>query len=155
MKIKKYITKYDDNIRCKIRFGQETVSKWWSINKYGSEERAINLATRWRNAQLKKHNQLFRLKYKKNPDLYKNAKHPIIGVYFTYHKQQNGTISTNWTARVSIKNKEVKKHYSIIKYGYKEAFLLACEFRYKHVGTLRVINKKTLPCVPTVPHINL
>jgi hypothetical protein len=102
---------------------------------------------------LKSYNLLENLEYKNTPDMYQKSKtQACIGVRLTWNKQKNG-IFYNWTAVYRVKGRDLKKHFSVRKYGNEEAFQKACEVRYQQVGPIRVKNKDLLPCKPKVPFV--
>ena len=104
----------------------------------------LDTAIRWRNATLKKHGLIDRLKYDKAPCYFREQHtNPIIGVYI------GNSTSVNWVAAIG---NGKKKTFSIEHHGNKAAFQKACRARYKYAGKLRVINWRALPCKPTVPH---
>lgn len=156
MKQRKYIIREKTAWHIKIRLPDKTIyNKRINIIKYGGVKNSLKVAVDWRDEILKKYKLLDRLCFKKSPDFFKTNKQLVcIGVYFSIHHQKNGPTSS-WIARCRIKNKEIKKHFSIKKYGYEKAFLKACEIRYQHCGPIRVLNKKLLPCKPSVPFIIL
>ena len=146
----KYIGLYDNHWRVRIKVRDKpSINIIFNFNRYGGKKNALILARKCRNDTLKKLNQLFRLNYIKSPDIYADERkiNPIIGVYMTF--TQTGV---NWTARCSIKGEEIKKHFSINKYGEKTAFLKACGVRFKHSGKLFIINRDALPCLPVNKH---
>jgi hypothetical protein len=145
MKKNKYIVRCDKYWHVKIRIGPQVLHKCFSFSKYDGIKNALEQAIQWRNDALEQHGQLDRLGYKKAPDRWSTKTCcPIIGVYRTYTKDK-GKIRYNWTARISHKGKEVKRHFSIRKYGEREAFLKACITRKAYCGTLMLINKKLIP----------
>ncbi len=145
----KYITETDTNYRVRIRTNKGRIVKGYSFGKWGGKDRAFILAVQWRDKTLKKHGLMDRLKYIKSPDLFTSGSkvNPIIGVYKTYIGDRS-----NWTARVHIDCKEIKRHFAVKKFGNRSAFLEACRVRFKHCGKLIVINREALPCVPNVPY---
>lgn len=142
----KYILLIDDKYyRVKIRVNKSILNKCFYFVKYGGKKKALDAAIKWRNVLLKKFGLEDRLNYKKSPDYFRqNKTNAIIGVYKTC---TDGRYS--WTAHVC---NGTKRHFSIKVYGNKEAFIMACKVRYQYHGTLRVINKKLMPCKPTVPY---
>lgn len=156
MKKTKYILQEKTTWRVKIAIGKnKTIVKRFNIEYYGGLKKSLQKAIDYRNEILRRYGLLDRLKYEKSPDYYKaNKKLACIGVYFSITQQTNG-LFTNWTARYSENNAERKKHFSINKYGYEQAFLKACKIRYQHCGPIRVLNKELLPCKPSVPFIIL
>jgi hypothetical protein len=146
----KYIGRYDNYFRVRIRINKkEFCNKWFNINDHGGVRKTLSKAIEYRDISLKKHKLLYRLNYEKSPDeSTSNGKTICIGISFTYTKQKNGPFS-NWTARYL---NEKKRTFSVNKYGYEQAFLMACKVRYKHCGPIKVLNKKALPCKPTVPY---
>lgn len=145
----KYITETDTNYRVRIRINKGRLVKCYSFDKWGGKDRAFLLAVQWRDKTLKKYGLTDRLKYIKSPDLFTNGSkiNPIIGVYET---QTSGNF--NWTARVKLNGEEIKRHFSVRKFGNRSAFLEACQIRFKTYGKLIVINRAALPCMPNVPY---
>ncbi len=43
--------------------------------------------------------------------------------------------------------------FSVIKYGERKAFKLACQVRQKHSGVLIIVDRNALPCLPDVEYI--
>jgi len=93
------------------------------------------------------------LDYKYAPDSYKTTvRIPVIGVYLTKTRQSNG-IFLNWTARYAKDGIKFKKHFSINKYGYDEAFQMACKVRYQYCGVIRLL--KNVGLKPNVPWVRV
>lgn len=148
---KKYIAEYKTSYRVRIKIGLDKVVKYFNFVKCDGKQNALKAAVKWRNATLKKHGLIIRLRYRKSPDRYASEKkiNPIIGVYQSF---SNGGSSHNWTARISIGQYETKRHFSISKYGNEEAFLNACDARYQYAKELIVINPDQMPCEPLLPY---
>jgi len=148
----KYILRVDNKYwRVKVRVGQEYYNRCFAFIKYGDEETALKQAVTWRDRILKKYGLIDRLMYKKSPHRFKNHPFgPVIGVYLNYNPS---TDRWNWIARYSVNEKEVKKYFSVSKYGSHDAFRMACKTRYKHVGKLIVVQPDLMPCKPTVPFV--
>lgn len=132
----KYIMR--DRIGFKVRFA---IAHGQRIYKNFPD---LESAIRWRNQQLDHFGLLDRLAYEKAPDYFKAKKqYPIIGVYKNFNHDR-----VNW---VAIVGPAKKRSFSIAHYGNKKAFRFACAARYKFAGTLRIINRKAMPCKPDVP----
>lgn len=149
----KYISQVNNSYR--VRFNRNKIiicCKYFGIGKYANKQEALKAAIKYRDRELKRHGLLHRLKYTKTPDEYRaNKKLACIGVYFTTKVHAYG-ICSNWTARTMNNGVEVKRHFSINKYGYEKAFQMACKVRHKHSGPIRVISPKLLPEKPKVPY---
>jgi hypothetical protein len=155
----KYIRRGNNHWRVIIRKNKIGIcNRQFSFHKYGGVKLALDAAIETRDSVLKKYGLLNNLNFIKAPDQYKTSRknQPVIGVYFTkviYKRKDKPHVRANWTTHSFVNEKEVKKSFAINKYGYEQAFLKACEVRYRHSGTLRVINVDMLPCTPTVPYV--
>ena len=150
----KYILNCDNYWYVKIRIGDKYERKIFNFTKYHGKRRALKKALEYRDNILKKYGLFNRLKYKKAPDKFRQKKElAVIGVYLTNHLNHNGTKTLyNWTVRYSINEKEVKRHFSVFKYGFKKAFQMACQLRYANSGELIIIDKDLCPEIPEVPY---
>lgn len=135
-----YMVRFQANLRIK--------SKFFNANKLGVRE-AKKAAVKWRDEHLLHHEPLNELN-KPRTNIYNRERctNPIIGVSLT---QTNGGYFA-WVARFSIGGSQQNKSYSIEKYGFDEAFQLACEKRYQMRGKLIVINSEMIPCLPDYPY---
>jgi len=148
----KYIINIDD-LYWRVAVSVKGVRKVKCFNfaNFRGKRKAMEYAKAWRDKWLEDHELLWRLDYKHAPDSYKaTARIPIIGVYITKTRQSTG-IFLNWTVRYAKGGTECKKHFSINKYGYDEAFQMACKVRYQYCGVIRLLkNVKLKPDVPWV-----
>ena len=149
----KYILSTDTAWRVKItiRYCHKTVTKQFNFSKLGGKKRALVAAIEYRDEILKQYDLLDYLHLKKSPDLHTQRQTACIGVYRTHNWQCN-KLCHNWTMHTVINKQYVKRHFSIKKYGNKQAFLLACEARYFLAGKIIVVDKSQIPCRPTVPY---
>lgn len=77
----------------------------------------------------------------------------IIGVNRRIKENGIGGENVYWIARATgADGKILTKNFNIEKYGERNAFKLACFWRYNWCGTLKIINASKLPCLPTVPY---
>jgi len=119
---RKYILKANNAWRVKIRLGETFFNKQFHIDKY---EDALSEAIKCRDQVLKQHGCLERLNFEKSPDYYSKKKvSPCIGVWLSQESSH-----WSWTARTP---NDRKRHFSIEKYGYNEAFQMACKVRCKY-----------------------
>jgi hypothetical protein len=133
--------------RVKVAVYKECFTEYFCFANYGGMDKALDAALMWRDAFLKQHGLLDRLKYEKSPDYFTSNVKPIIGVFIS----RNNT-GINWTARYMINSQEYRKHFSINKYGNENAFQKACKIRYEQCGKLRVTDQSLVPCLPKVPY---
>ncbi len=152
IKNRKYIIDIDNIYwRASIRIGVDRISKCFNFNKWGGKLEALNGARDWRDKLLIKHGLTDRIGTKQKVNIFrKHAKTPFIGVYNTVHRR-DGNRYINWTARYSIDKQETKRHFSIFKYGYDEAFQMACEVRYQYCG--EIIMTMPFHLKPKVPFV--
>lgn len=75
----------------------------------------------------------------------KSVKTPIIGVTFSTMIKKYGVYHA-WVAFSNLALTHKKVHFSVNKYGHIQAFLLACEFRYRNSGKLIIKDINLLPC---------
>jgi len=154
MKAPKYISRTDAAWRLRIRHRKrEEFNKHFNFDKYGGIKHALYAAIEMRDQLLKKYGMFEFVNRQKSPDLQTLRKSkPCIGI-FRARNIQNGKTFYNWTVTIHKDGKQSKRHFSINMYGEELAFLLACEARFKHSGPLIIVNKKALPCKPSVPYI--
>lgn len=141
--------------RVKIKIGGKYVQKFFGFKKFGNQENALKAAIEYRNEVLKKHDLSHRLSQENKFQTHslRSKKPMIIGVRFIHNKYNKIGGTTYWIAEYSENGKKYKRHFSIQKYGFQEAFLMACKVRYEHCGKLSIYNKDKLPCEPDVPYI--
>lgn len=147
----KYIGLYENHWRVRIKQrNKPAINIPFNFNKHGGKKTALVKARACRNKILNSSGQISRLNFEKSPDLYayETKTNPIIGVY----RSLSGYLFS-WTVRLSICGEEIKRSFSINKYGEKEAFRKACKVRSQYMGTLIVINKSAMPCGIGLPKI--
>lgn len=154
MNVEKYINFENNSYRVKIKQGDFRLTKQFNVDKFGGKEKALELALKFRNKILKERGMLQFLNRERTPNLVRNNRNdqPIIGIYKT-HRTKHGVTAYSWTSRASDRSEPTKRSFSIKKYGNESSFIYACIWRYKKCGTLIVINKDTMPCLPTVPYM--
>lgn len=142
--------------RVKIKVGNKYIQKFFGFKRYGNHEIALIAAIEYRNEVLKEHDLLHRLAADNAFQTHSlRIKKPmIVGVRFLHNKYNKIGGTTYWIAVYSTKSgKKCKTHFSIQKYGFEEAFLMACRKRYEHCGVLSIYKVDKLPCEPDVPYV--
>ena len=160
--ILKYLTKMNYD-RChgwqfRINYYNRQYSKFFNKNKYGGMNKAKEAAITFRDQFIKQnklehylHRKYTGLDIPKNTSTRITTRTPIIGVCLFLHKKKSGDYYT-WTGYWQENKKIKRKHFAIIKYGYTEAFQLACQARYENKGILIVKDQKLLPEKPKVKY---
>jgi len=135
----KYIIFVDNQyFKVKLRLGiNKYKSKCFYVSKYDGKKGALNAAIEWRDMMLTDHKLIRRLDFKHSPQIFmQKSNSPHIGVHLN---------RGNWTCRYTLSGREIKKHFSIAKYGNVEAFKLACNVRKKYCGKLIAKNTNKIP----------
>lgn len=144
-----------------VDWRQDVKSKCFSDKLHGGKRKALTAARAYRDKKLKEHNQSsfvnkdlvnMRTKVRHYHGTKRKNKSGVIGV--TLDKQLKKGLYTceAWRATTVINKKRTQRSFSTKRYGYNEAFKLACKARHDCVGTLIVTNRKMLPCDPCVPY---
>ena len=143
----KYITRFEYN-RSKgwwFRFGLKgnwniPENDFFSDLKYETKESALKAALKHRNKFLKK-NKLLQLLSGRKKDIFRNEypnnKSGIVGVQKSF-RTIDKNIFYEWVCSGSIDGKRWRKSFGIKKLGDKQAFLNACDERYKRHGALKI-----------------
>ena len=158
----KYLTKADYT-KCKgwhfrINFNGQYHRKWFNASKLGGLEKAKKAAIAYRDKFIKDNHleyyfnrNRFGLNRAKNSHIVCHGRSPIIGVGLQETIKPSG-IYYSWTAYWQKDRNICRKRFSVLYYGYIEAFQMACLERYRHCGILIVKDKKYLPAIPKAPY---
>jgi len=146
----KYISLFGERWCVRIRLQDTRLNKSFSFSCHGGVDSALQLAITWRDNMLKRLKLENALKVERRQTIFGRAKdiNPIIGVHLSIGKSLSGKEVISWAAR----GPDIKRFFSIAKYGEKEAFHRACKVRYTYDGCLIIINKKALPYRPIYPY---
>lgn len=137
----KYITRIDSgSTHCywvRIGFGiPEKVQKSFPDLRHGGKQEAHKLALTWRNQQLKVLQPLMNKAYAYDIN---KQRHWGVGVCESWNRDRNGWDYLHIRAQYwnGLKKKQVNKQFSVNKYGYDKAMLLAKQWRkFKLTGEL-------------------
>jgi hypothetical protein len=140
----------------RIRRHGVTHSRSFSVNKYGGVIRARQAAIAYRDKKIKQWGLVKQFKGRRKHPRQRHSRitdaTPIIGVTLTSAIANNGEPYYQWGATFMREGRQVHRYFGVIKYGFYEAFRLACEMRFKQCGQLIVKNAAVLPETPTVPY---
>ena len=121
-----------------VRIGYKVkikVNKSFADNKHGGKEKALIKAKKWRNQQLKKMLPLMfkAYKYDQNGQRYWGE-----GIYQAWDRKKDWEYLRIYAHYYDgTKLKQIKKSFSVSKYGYDEAIALATQWRnFKLTGEL-------------------
>ena len=141
---------------------QDLHLKFFANKRNGGSKQAKNLAIEYRNQYLEQTKQNYllldgaRSNTRIRPKDSKNSS-GITGVRLAYSNKESadGYIYSYaaWEGYGKKDGKIWRKSFSVIKFGEKEAFKLACQARYREHGILYIVGKiSDLPCRPSVPY---
>lgn len=146
LKKNKYITRFDyvHTHGWDVRYhnkGQyeKPIQKFFADNTYGSKQQALKAALHYRDSLFKKLNLIDQLipDFPKVTRRYRLNSSGIIGVSLVVCHKKTGSYYS-YCAKGMLNHKFWQKHYSLLKYGEKTAFRLACEERVKRHGFLSI-----------------
>lgn len=141
------------------RHSKESVNKLFSLSHYKDLAACLRAATRWRNKYLKENDGLYLLKQSMHRDMpfvtsIRNTS-GAIGVALMA-SESNDTVyycySAQW-ADTTVSYGHKSKRFACIKYGFEEAFKMACRFRFEHCGPIVITSTELIPCYPDVPYV--
>ena len=158
----KYLTKADyakgKGWYFRMTFNGQYHRKWFGANKLGGLEKAKKAAIAYRDKFIKDNHleyyfkrSRFGLNTARNSHIVCHGRSPIIGIGLQEIIKPLG-IYYSWTACWQEDRNMRRKRFSILYYGYIEAFQMACLQRYRHCGILVVKDRKYLPAIPEVPY---
>lgn len=119
--------------------GQLVASKLFSDGKHGGRRAALQAAQKWRDAQFSKHAIPWPIRQRTvaaHSTSIRNVQQ-IPGVALQHRKRGANTYSIQWLAVASVRGKQLRKTWSVRKYGYEEAYALAAAFRLRETGQPR------------------
>ena len=128
---------------------------YYSKSKYKTWKAARQAAINKRDAYLKDNNALSFLdsiQQQKPRQHYFSNSSGVIGVAKVV-SCKNGVEYYHYRAAFTINGKQYKKAFSINKYTECGAFIMACRVRFQYCGTLSIVDKDKLPCLPDVKYI--
>lgn len=110
--------------------GKLVASGYFSDRKYGGKKDSEQAAVAYRDKLAKKH----RANRKRVYSTDRRSKSGVVGVHLN-KLSNNGNSYFYWTSSIMRDGKQTHQMFSIKKYGYDKAFLMAVKARYKYVGT--------------------
>ena len=162
----RFISRHDTRahgwqVRCPVKDNTPKArlhTRFFSDRAYGGKQASLKAAAAYRDAFLAKTNQTYKLRRRKRlrtVTSHSRNTSGIIGVRLALEVKHTSTgehVYEAWVGYGLLNGKIWRKQFSCLKYGYREAFLLACQERYHRNGPLRVTAPlKHLPCKPNVP----
>jgi hypothetical protein len=132
----------DDHWRVKIRFNGKVYSRNFAYLKHGGISESFKIALRYIDELLRMRRGL---------DDSVNRIIACLGITLEF-KIIKDSLEVYWIVSGFLGNSKITRPYSIGKYGYKQAFIEACKIRYGLNGTIIILNKDEIPCLPTVPY---
>jgi len=134
----------------------DVITKLFSFKKYGGKRKALAAAQEYRDELLRelKNEHLLSKSHVYPAQHNRSAKNNsgVIGVRL-FETSSKGNTYESWGVTYNQNGKGVQRSFSTTKYGFCEAFRLACKVRYENVGELIVLVPiKDLPCHPKLPY---
>ncbi len=143
----KHLIRTKSAVQVRIVYSYIDISQLFTFKKHGGVRKAYKAALAFRDIHLKRL-QLLGFVNQRVPNRISKKSHGIIGVYLS--RATNGSLL--WTASYRKNAKGSRKSFSVNRYGNRTAFQLACQFRFLRIGTLIIVDRSSLPCMPKVPY---
>lgn len=130
---------------------------FFSDKQYGGNRQALKAARAYRDHYMATRGLSHRLKKPRDfsaPTIkHANNTSGVIGVKYTKTEKESG-IYYHWVAYGMQSNQTWSRSFSILQYGEKPAFRMACKERYRRHGDLRLTTHvRDLPTHPGVPYV--
>jgi len=132
----RYITRSDTERYWRVQYARglaKPISVYFGDATYGGREEALAEAQRFRDQVVAQQNGEALREQRRNVR-HKDKTAPYVGINLHVDRKRGRAIYLSWRASYMERDQPRSRSWSVIKYGYEEAFRLASEYRHRMTG---------------------